>query len=93
MFLYKTYKHKAHAAAGASGKSEGKKNRSCERCFRLEMVWCRVRRCLCEAELLAGGGAEFGAARVGRDGQRMMMLSRSAPTEIYLISRSIALSM
>lgn len=28
MFLYKTYKHKAHAAAGASGKSEGKKNRS-----------------------------------------------------------------
>lgn len=43
MFLYKTYKHKAHAAAGASGKSEGKKNRSCERCFHLEMVGCRVR--------------------------------------------------
>ena len=47
MFLYKTYKHKAHAAAGASGKSEGKKNRSCERCFHLGMVGC---------------GAAFGAA-------------------------------
>ncbi len=49
MFLYKTYKHKAHAAAGASGKSDGKKNRSYERLF-----------------LGDSGGAEFGAARVGR---------------------------